>query len=502
MKKFVDFLKGENRMKILIWGKGIGFSLIMKNVVWKQECEVAGIVESKKSENCFTYGNHTFSVYDPSEIESIDYDFIIISHACFEECLLVAEKNGIDLDKIIVPYSNPILSNKSDRVVQCSKCMENAVEIIGILSKQHRLTDKKKRVLLYGDDKFLFQFLSIPYEKPDVEIIGVVTTTHSIQGYIKISGKSTKIYEKQEISNLDFDMLLILDRNASSIFVELSQTIDKKKLSIPFMTGIEKNEYEISVKLEPYIYKAHWMVDTLSTLYSAGRQPQHMVYDMFSYSLFNSTEYMRLGCTSIGYGDGNDYGRIRTLELLISEIKEKNLEGAIAELGVLGGGYSKILNYYFPNKELYLYDTFEGFDKRDIEQDLRDGKFTQEWIDIFKDTSLEAVQKYVGVKENIHYRKGYFPDSILDDEKGKKFCLVSLDADLYNPTLEGLKFFYPRLENGGYLIIHEYNAISFDKGAIQDFSGVKRAVKDFETQFGKIKYVPITDRNGSLVIVK
>ena len=102
----------------------------------------------------------------------------------------------------------------------------------------------------------------------------------------------------------------------------------------------------------------------------------------------------------------------------------------------------------------------------------------------------------------IHYRKGYFPESIAEEEKEKKFCLVSLDADLYNPTLEGLKFFYPRLESGGYIMIHEYNAIVMVEGKAQDFSGVKRAVKDFENQFGSIRYVPIADRNGTLVITK
>ena len=140
----------------------------------------------------------------------------------------------------------------------------------------------------------------------------------------------------------------------------------------------------------------------------------------------------------MGNHDGNDYGRIRTLELLINEIKEKKLNGAMAELGVFTGEYSRVLNHYFPQKELYLYDIFEGFDERDIQDDLRSGQFTQEFADIFTQISLEVVQKFVGVKENIYYRKGYFPESIQNKEK--KFCLVSLDADLYNTTLEGLKF--------------------------------------------------------------
>ena len=37
---------------------------------------------------------------------------------------------------------------------------------------------------------------------------------------------------------------------------------------------------------------------------------------------------------------------------------------------------------------------------------------------------------------------------------------------------------------------------------MQDFSGVKRAVKDYEIQYGKIQFVPIADREGSLIITK
>lgn len=35
------------------------------------------------------------------------------------------------------------------------------------------------------------------------------------------------------------------------------------------------------------------------------------------------------------------------------------------------------------------------------------------------------------------------------------FCFVSLDMDLYKPTYEGLHYFYPRLNHGGYIFIHD-----------------------------------------------
>src|SRR3954469_19259810 len=61
-----------------------------------------------------------------------------------------------------------------------------------------------------------------------------------------------------------------------------------------------------------------------------------------------------------------DYVRYSTLGLCYEEISENNVAGNVAELGVYKGDFSKRLNQLFPDKKLYLFDTFSGFDERDI----------------------------------------------------------------------------------------------------------------------------------------
>jgi len=63
----------------------------------------------------------------------------------------------------------------------------------------------------------------------------------------------------------------------------------------------------------------------------------------------------------------NDYARNSTLELCANEIYDKNILGSVAELGVYRGDFAKNINKAFLDRELYLFDTFEGFDERDIE---------------------------------------------------------------------------------------------------------------------------------------
>ena len=43
----------------------------------------------------------------------------------------------------------------------------------------------------------------------------------------------------------------------------------------------------------------------------------------------------------------------------------------------------------------------------------------------------------------------------------EKFAFVSLDLDLYKPTFEGLRFFYPKMIKGGCVLIHDYFTPSY-----------------------------------------
>jgi hypothetical protein len=58
-----------------------------------------------------------------------------------------------------------------------------------------------------------------------------------------------------------------------------------------------------------------------------------------------------------------DYVRYRLLELMREQIE--GVPGNVAELGVFTGDFARMINYLFPQKRLFLYDTFTGFDARD-----------------------------------------------------------------------------------------------------------------------------------------
>ena len=173
--------------------------------------------------------------------------------------------------------------------------------------------------------------------------------------------------------------------------------------------------------------------------------------------------------------------RYGALMLALRTIAREGVPGHLAEVGVYRGYTSAFLHAHAPERTLYLFDTFQGFDERDgaARGDTR-----------FRDTSVEAVARLLGDTRNVEFRQGYFPETARGLEQ-ERFALVMLDADLFEPTLAGLEFFYPRLAPGGYLFAHDYNSSEAD-------FAVSRAVAQFMA--GKPERpVEIPDIAGSVV---
>jgi O-methyltransferase len=177
--------------------------------------------------------------------------------------------------------------------------------------------------------------------------------------------------------------------------------------------------------------------------------------------------------------------RIAALNSCVAMLRERNIRGNIAEVGVYKGAFAKLLNRYFPEKKLYLFDTFEGFDVARDDVDACDA-------DRFKDTDIDIVLQKMVTPENCIMRKGYFPDTAEGVED--TFCFVSLDADLYKPILAGLEFFYPRMEKGGYIFVHDFGTYHFG-------AGVKEAVYQYCNEHGA-SVVPLLDNYLSVIIAK
>jgi O-methyltransferase len=185
-----------------------------------------------------------------------------------------------------------------------------------------------------------------------------------------------------------------------------------------------------------------------------------------------------------------DYVRYSSLELIAREIYENKISGNVAELGVYQGDFAQYINQIFPDRKLYLFDTFEGFN----EDDVRIEKTNKNYVpdeDEFKATDVTIVLNKMKYKKNCIIKKGYFPETAKDVDD--TFAFVNIDVDLSEPIYNGLCWFYSHLEKGGYIFVHDYNN--------RRWTGAKEGVKKFVKEYG-IPYFPLSDGAGSVVFVK
>ena len=164
---------------------------------------------------------------------------------------------------------------------------------------------------------------------------------------------------------------------------------------------------------------------------------------------------------------------------------------AVAEGGVFRGEFAAVINRCFPQSKLYLFDTFQGFDKRDISLE-EEKDYSHLSQSVFSNTSEELVLSKMKFKDNVEIHKGYFPESA--QKVSDSFCFVNLDFDLYQPILEGIRFFWPQMVKQSVLLIHDYYNMALP--------GVKEAVRDYEAECKySILKMPIGD-GQSIALIK
>jgi O-methyltransferase len=180
----------------------------------------------------------------------------------------------------------------------------------------------------------------------------------------------------------------------------------------------------------------------------------------------------------------NDPIRYGTLYLSFEQIKKNHIPGSLAECGVNKGRLSKFVHDMVPDRRLYLFDSFQGFDVSN--SDTRGD-------DRFKDTSENEVLRTLVNTDNVIIRKGFFP-STAEGLESERFAFVMVDFDKYESTRAALDFFYPRMEPGGFVFVHDYNSPESNWACT-------RALDEFLADKSE-KAIPIPDSWGTAVFRK
>jgi len=168
----------------------------------------------------------------------------------------------------------------------------------------------------------------------------------------------------------------------------------------------------------------------------------------------------------------------------------RHVEGDIAECGVFrgAGSYLMLSATKDTNKQLFGFDSFEGLSEPG-QNDQISNNYTFHWKkhDMSVGESI-ATSNLIRFKERFQLFKGWIPTRF-NEVNNKAFCLVHIDVDLYDPTMDTLRFFYPRLNQGGMIICDDYGS--------EACPGAMKAMDDFAAEHGRY-IVHLTSGQGVL----
>jgi hypothetical protein len=149
----------------------------------------------------------------------------------------------------------------------------------------------------------------------------------------------------------------------------------------------------------------------------------------------------------------------------------KDIPGHIAEVGCYEGGNMLLAlrsGLISKEKNVLLFDSFEGFPSLSE----FDPKLVKKG-DYKPEVGFDKIKGSFDGFENVRLIKGFVPHTFQEISNENNYSLVFFDCDLYQPCLDTLRYFWPKLSQGGLVLIHDYYHEP------DGFSGVERATGEF-----------------------
>ena len=169
--------------------------------------------------------------------------------------------------------------------------------------------------------------------------------------------------------------------------------------------------------------------------------------------------------------------RLYSLYNAVRYLDEQKIRGDFVECGVYKGGSSMLmaLTTNYPNRKIWLYDTFEGMTEPckydvDLEGQKASEHMDEEWIQCI--APLDEVKRNMAKTTYPHnllkFIQGDVAQTLYDEVPGK-IALLRLDTDFYESTKVELEQLFPRLIFGGVLIIDDYGHWKGSKKAVDEY---------------------------------
>lgn len=169
----------------------------------------------------------------------------------------------------------------------------------------------------------------------------------------------------------------------------------------------------------------------------------------------------------------NDNGFVRERHFNLYNLSKlvRHVDGDSVECGVFHGAGSHVIMSALGDNSRphHIFDSFAGLSEPEAEDSISKNR-VYEWKKHDLATPEDLVRHNLAPFPQIKMYKGWIPERF-DDVADRRFRLIHIDVDLYQPTLDSLKFFYQRTNPGGIIVCDDYGS--------EACPGAKKALDEF-----------------------
>jgi O-methyltransferase len=179
--------------------------------------------------------------------------------------------------------------------------------------------------------------------------------------------------------------------------------------------------------------------------------------------------------------------RLDSLQACVTDVLEQDVPGDLIETGVWRGGASIFMKgvlaaYGDTERTVWVADSFRGLPAPDAERYPADAGSTfheMSPLAISSDEVRDNFARYGLLDDRVRFLEGWFSETLpaLTDER---WAIARLDGDMYESVMDSLRYLYPNLSVGGYLIIDDFS-IPACQAAVEDYRAEHDITETLET---------------------
>lgn len=168
--------------------------------------------------------------------------------------------------------------------------------------------------------------------------------------------------------------------------------------------------------------------------------------------------------------------RLDNLHECIRQVVEERVSGDLIETGVWRGGATIFMRaalkaYGQTHRTVWVADSFAGLPRPNPDKypaDTGSGFWTLAVLNVPREEVERNFRRFDLLDCQVRFLQGWFCDT-LPAAPIERIALLRLDGDMYESTMDTLKYLYPKLSPGGYVIVDDYGAVPACRQAVDDY---------------------------------